>query len=281
MGLVRCFSKTACKMLYESVASQTLEYISGDPVILLKSKFAEGNYEFDTQFELSESITLEAPKGSSGYLLGDAENAVILHQHLQRLTPLQASDRRLWVWLSHVRFLEYVRQRHLAGKKGEDLLQRIRARCFIEGTDSRALMRNSIARLWWGAELTHQRGARDPYELTRILFFRQEYVKNLLERNFGRSRQVLCEVLRFFEDNPEYCRNGGGVTKKVVIGISKECYARGGYGLLDTMSKRSLRRFLKDALGRVLGALDMTVLPVSESLDVPDDDFEDDESDGQ
>jgi hypothetical protein len=279
MGLVRCFSKDACKILYDSVSSQMQQYISGDPVIVLQSKFADGNHEFDTQFELSESITLEAPKGSSGYLLGDAGNAVVLHQQLQGLTPLQASDKRLWVWLSHVRFLEYVRERHLADKEGEDLFQRIRARCFIEGTDSRALMRNSIARLWWGAELTHQRGARDPYELTRILFFRQEYVKNLLERNFGRSRRVLCDVLRFFEENPEYCRNGGGVTKKVVIGISKECYARGGYGLLDTMSKRALRRFLKEALDRVLGALEISVVPVNDSPDAPDDDFKDDESD--
>lgn len=278
MGRVRCFSKQACDILYQNVSAQTREYIGGDPVNVLRSKFAEGDYEFDTQFELSDSITLEAPKGNSGYLLGDAENAVVLHQQLQVLTPLQASDRRLWVWLSHGPFLEYVRQRHLAGKEGEDLFQRIRARCFIDGTDSRALMRNSIARLWWGAQLTHQRGARDPYELTRILFFRQEYVKNLLERNFGRSRQVLCEVLRFFEENPEHFKHAGGVTKKIVIGISKECYARGGYGLLDTMSRKSLRRFLKDALNRVLLALDVTVEAAGESLDAPDDDLGDDDS---
>ncbi|TWW08987.1 hypothetical protein E3A20_18850 [Planctomyces bekefii] len=66
---------------------------------------------------------------------------------------------------------------------------------------------------------------------------------------------TLGDVLRRCRIHTQFFRDAGGTTKKVVIGLAKECNARGGYGLLDTMSEQRLQTFLEDSLSRVLGSL--------------------------
>lgn len=46
----------------------------------------------------------------------------------------------------------------------------IRARYFVSKTESRALLRNGVARLWWSARLSYVPGRDNPYELTSVLF---------------------------------------------------------------------------------------------------------------
>lgn len=255
MTAVYCFSRKVCLSLQKCVADNASFYRDGTIESKVELCLRDPTALIETQFRIDPTLVLSPPSGNSGELLGDAENAVRLHRAFSTLTPLQASDERLWVWLCHIPFRDYVRQRHVGDLSGEKLVKKIRSRFFVDGKDSRALMRNALARLWWGASLTFDERAGDPYELTRILFFRQETVKNLLENNFGRSRRVLSAVLRFFDQKPEFFRDAGGTTKKVVIGLSKECNARGGFGLLDTMSEGRLQQFLEASLARVLGAL--------------------------
>jgi hypothetical protein len=255
MSVVYCFSRRFCVSLQKSVAENAESYRDGTIGSLLNDSLDDAGTQIETEFRIDPTLVLAPPTGGSGELLGDAENAIRLHRALSSLTPLQASDERLWAWLCHIPFRDYVAQRHLGDLSGVKLVNKIRSRFFVAGRDSRALMRNALARLWWGASLTYDKAAEDPYELTRVLFFRQETVKNLLENNFGRSRRVLSMVLRYFEERPEFFRDAGGTTKKVVIGLAKECNARGGYGLLDTMSEQRLQKFLEDSLSRVLGSL--------------------------
>jgi len=255
MSVVHCLPKKVCIMLQRCVAENASFYRDGTIESKVDQLLNDATPLIETQFELDPLLVLDPPTGNSGDSLGDAENAIRLHRAFSTLTPLQASDERLWVWLCHIPFRDYVLQRHVGDLSGEKLVKKIRSRFFVDGGDSRALMRNALARLWWGASLTFDERAGDPYELTRILFFRQETVKNLLENNFGRSRRVLTTVLRFFDQKPEFFRDSGGTTKKVVIGLAKECNARGGFGLLDTMSDRRLQQFLEASLVRVLGAL--------------------------
>ena len=109
-------------------------------------------------------LRLELPDGRD---LKDLENAKIVHRAFPELTPLQARDPRLWTRLTHVECWDYMRKRWDvdrvvgADSRKEEFL---RWRYFLRRHESRALLRNGIARLWWYAHLTHDRNRADPYE---------------------------------------------------------------------------------------------------------------------
>ncbi|MFC4640052.1 DUF6339 family protein [Deinococcus hohokamensis] len=129
-----------------------------------------------------------------------------LHRYLP-LTRLQASDERLWAWLSHARFPEYVAARWKPADPNEpEKLQRHLETRWFHGRAPRA--RNALGRLWWGAELTSnpqlhnprffaQLPPADPYLYTRMLFLRQDYQFNLMENAIGRSREIAVTILHF------------------------------------------------------------------------------------
>lgn len=129
-----------------------------------------------------------------------------LHRHLP-LTRLQASDERLWAWLGHARFPDYVAARWKpADATAPDRLQRHLETRWFYGKAARA--RNALGRLWWGAELTSNPQLRnprffaqlppaDPYLYTRMLFLRQDYQFNLMENAIGRSIEITVTILHY------------------------------------------------------------------------------------
>ena len=120
----------------------------------------------------------------------DCENAIKIYEYLGNLDKTQASDKRLWIYLSHVTFRDYTIDRWPLRASIEDLTgdsavaekakNFILDRWFLSG-NARSLRRHSIARLWWAAYLTVAPWDRDPeffssidttdeYLYTKILF---------------------------------------------------------------------------------------------------------------
>ncbi|HYC60717.1 MAG TPA: DUF6339 family protein [Thermoanaerobaculia bacterium] len=105
--------------------------------------------------ELKAPLDLLLPEGTD---LKDIENAMRLHRALPHLTPLQARDPRLWTRLAHVDLWTYMRDRWPVERFADDADKRIRfveGRYFVARSESRALLRNGIARLWWTARLSY------------------------------------------------------------------------------------------------------------------------------
>ncbi len=63
--------------------------------------FARSERDIPTGVEPLECLFLDSPKDGQ---LNDIENAIRLHKALRNLTPLQATDPRLWTRLTHVEF---------------------------------------------------------------------------------------------------------------------------------------------------------------------------------
>lgn len=129
----------------------------------------------------------------------DVQNAIRLHAWISELTPIQASDHRLWGYLSHGPFFEYTKIRFPFG--AGDAAENIRSHWFA----SKGLRRNALSRLWLAAHLTHAPWIRDtalrqfqkadPYHYTRILLGNQNIYQQLIERDFGRCTVILTVVL--------------------------------------------------------------------------------------
>ena len=146
-------------------------------------------------------------------------------------------------------------------------LSPIRDRYFVVQRQSRALVRNGAARLWWAAKMTCDPDRDNPYELTHVLLSRLDIYKNLLERNFGRAMGVTRTFLEFLLLNKEECLSSGDKPRQLVRDLSKAVNLHGGICVLDCKTSTALMDFLKrekDRLATRDGAPDESVEPEDE-----------------
>ncbi len=156
----------------------------------------------------------------------DLDNAIALHAYYPKLDETQASDSRLWAYLSHVEFRSYTMVRWgLAGSYadlGDDeskqkAVNYILEHWFTSGND-RDLRRHAIARLWWAAHLTHAPWEKDPeffghlknedpYYYTKVLLQTQDIYQQVLERAMGRSDRILISVLDYIGKHQEFSQS--------------------------------------------------------------------------
>lgn len=155
----------------------------------------------------------------------DFENSMKIYEAYRHLTATQASDPRLWVYLTHCTFRKYVIKRWNIGKtydeaaKDPDSAKNYILSHWFSGGNDRALRRNAIARLWWAARLTVAPWEDDPeyflgavkegeypYKYTKILFSTQDVFQQVLERGLGREPRILISVLEYIGNKPEITR---------------------------------------------------------------------------
>ena len=119
--------------------------------------------------------------------------AIVLYEAL-KITPLLASNEQLWAYLTHGPLLRFVQEKWpvetVDNKEGY-----IRDHWFV--SEQSRIMRNALASLWWGVEISKLDDEEDPYRLTRILFMNNSLRVVFLARLL-RSRNVLRGILEWF-----------------------------------------------------------------------------------
>lgn len=168
--------------------------------------------------EVNENLSLKIPVSSGENF--DLDNSVAIYNEFKSLSEIQASDARLWTYLSHITFWEYMRSRWPAEKFADDsdeLSDEISIkdkqanfviwRYYLKTPNRRRLLRNGISRLWWYAHLTYDEKRSDPFEFTRVLLLHQDKAQNLLERSLGSNKKVLLAVLEYLKQNPHLSRD--------------------------------------------------------------------------
>lgn len=178
--------------------------------------------------------------------LRDSDNALRVHDHLGALTPHEASEERLWVYLCHVECADYLRVRWLGKrpKKTEEAVGKVRNHFFARG--ARALIRdNGISRLWWLGKIAREVDPKDPEAFLRIVLFRQDVRSSLLERPFvSRNVGILREIHRLMKEYWESDREL--FERERFRAWMRGINARGGVVLLDALSPGALRRLLEE-----------------------------------
>jgi hypothetical protein len=168
---------------------------------------------------------LKAPK--SDPVSADLDNAIALYDYYRNLDETQASDPRLWAYLSHVEFRKYSLARwglkSPLDKLKENPSEMTKAinyvleHWFINSND-RDLRRHAVARLWWAARLTYAPWESDPeffsdlknadsYHYTRILLSTQDIYQQVLERAMGRSNRILISVLDYLQKHRAFAES--------------------------------------------------------------------------
>ena len=166
----------------------------------------------------------------------DLENAIKIYKTYHALTETQASDPRLWTYLSHCTFRQYAMRRWGYTKPYEEAIQNNQTKQkaqdyylshWFVGSNDRALRRNALARLWWAAHLTVSPWERDPemfmdgqrpedpFHYTKVLFSTQDVFLQVLERGLGRDSRILIPVLDHIDKH-------GSLTREQIRSIMKE-----------------------------------------------------------
>ncbi len=151
--------------------------------------------DFSTKYGIDEDIIL-SPKPEH-----DVESSIAIFTELKDLDRVQANDRRLWVSLTHGRFYHYTKERWAYNK---DYSRNALIRRFhFEGSSLEARMRNSISRLWWAAKITYDENLNDAFELTKLLWSKQDLIQNVVERSYGTYENVVRGILEIYKENSQ------------------------------------------------------------------------------
>jgi hypothetical protein len=204
-----------------------------------------------TSLELRSPLELLEPSDGE---LKDVENAIRVHKALPPLTPVQARDPRLWTRLTHVEAWSYMRKRwpiekHLSDR--DRALRFVESRYFVTQAQSRALLRNGIARLWWTAKVSYDDARDNPYELTAVLLSTLDITQQILERGIGRASDVLAGFLEFLNRHRAQLLTGGEQNRARIRKLAKFLNMSGGVSILDAFSQPQIIALLEAELARI------------------------------
>lgn len=188
------------------------------------------------------------PIGSTGIFLNndikldpgnDFQSSITLYENLN-LNETQASDKRLWVYLTHVIFWDYMRERWPIKKNREyKPVNRIRDRYLLTTLNLRTLTRNGISRLWWYTHLTVDEDRKNKYELTEILLSRADLTVGITERALGSSYNARTAILEFLKENEEI-RQNETKTRSLITGLN----LAGGPKAIPYLDKSAIKNLL-------------------------------------
>jgi hypothetical protein len=150
--------------------------------------------------------------------------------------------------MTHIQNWDYMKNRwSISSTSAKDKDNFITERYFLKTNNSRWLIRNGISRLWWFGYLTYT--DTDQWALTDTLLDLQDIQAALLERSYGRNRNVLLATLRVITETrtelEEALQNKYGGLKKGYQALGIYVGLMGGPSLLDTLSASQIEKGIK------------------------------------
>lgn len=136
----------------------------------------------------------------------DCSNAIQIYEAFQKLEPIQASDERLWVYLSHVDLYSHMITRWNAvhNNTAKDGKEYILEHWFLSSSAQSSLVRHALAGLWWSVYLSVDEAKDDKYELTKILFRQLDFpTRTLGTYKLGRHKEAVIGILEFIKENEQ------------------------------------------------------------------------------
>lgn len=236
--------------LQSNIIANQHRYTESSP--WLNSYFSGSEWFQESNLIQADDFQLQIPISKTE--LCDLENTRILYTALQHLTPLQAADPRLWVYLTHCTHWEYMRHRwpieQYLGK--QNLRDNIQQRYFFMPNKSRALIRNGMARLWWYGYCSYDESRRDPFELTTALLKNLDVTQSILERAFSLNTNVTKTILSVLLEREEAGK--AFYVREKVRDLAKYIVQIGGVTIIDALDGPDLRELVSDKIDQLEAA---------------------------
>lgn len=193
-----------------------------------------------------DKVDLHMPQSSTLHF--DFENTKKLYTALKGISVIQATDERLWTYLTHTVFWNYMRKRwpvesYLDREKPVDA---IKERYFFMANRDRALIRNGIARLWWYGYVSYDEERNDPFELTRMLLSKLDIAQSLLERSFSRNPDITKAVLSVLMQKEQ--EESFFIEREKFRSLMMYINQLGGVTILDTLDRSDLEQLVREKI---------------------------------
>jgi hypothetical protein len=190
----------------------------------------------------------------------DDHNCLTFFRAFEKLTPQQAYDERLWVYLTHHQhFLEYMRRRWVQSSGPDDtVIKSCKAHFFCPGAARGRTRNNGLSRLWWlgycAERAAQQIGVKaiNPKRILKLLFFKQDVRASLVERpGTSMNVNVFNTIIRLLHEDFQTSDRlifERDVFRELMIRLNY----RGGVVLLDALKPpegvRMCRKLIKDLI---------------------------------
>lgn len=170
-------------------------------------RYAQKEFQFDSS-QTAFIKGLEHPgdllRKMKPQVADDCDSAIALYEAYPEMTPLQASDKALWVYLAHVDLFPYIQTRYPADKRGKlSEGEHIIKHWFYGGKDGKRLF-DTLDALWWIVHMTiDPENQEDKYKYTRQTFKDTHYRTNFLNYSLARNKEMVFGLYDFLNNNPE------------------------------------------------------------------------------
>ena len=200
-------------------------------------KYAAESFDYDTD-QVVIIPTLIHPEGLLERMIPnsqyDCESAIALYEAYPNLTPLQASDKAFWMYLTHVDLFAYVQERFPKVKDPDfDSIPYLYDHWFC-GDDW--TWRHPLASLWWFVDKTIDENSEDKYKYTRVFFSNYEFRTNFAKYSISRCKEAVFGYFEFLLDNPEIMKQAFKYRNRF---ITKYLNKLGGSRLLSVLPRDS------------------------------------------
>jgi hypothetical protein len=209
-------SKVEVKAFKQLYCEKLLDEISLDPSVIENQEtfkfdedYANGSTGIYFDTKVIGDLDLSLGYNERGVNKCDLNNSKLIYHSLtyesggekRSLTPLEASDRRIWTYLAFSYLFPYMKKRWSVGD--------VSKRYFMPGKRNQLrfeyLVRHGVARLWWMAYLVFDKDNKnDPLHLLEPLMSSTDVSVSILERKISHSRKVLIAHLKVINSNSDY-----------------------------------------------------------------------------
>lgn len=178
------------------------------------------------------------------------KNEFLLAKHLHENIKIDrklAANNLYWVYLNLNHFFDYIKNRWLSSKNGDELGESDIDRYFLALEPSQnSLIKSPIAGLWWAIELTIDENLEHKYHYSKVFLSD----RNLRNKNLGtyqliRNKHVLQASLDFYATFKDAVHNGNRIGSEAIAQqMSKTLNQIGGLTLLGYLSKQEVFEIL-------------------------------------
>jgi hypothetical protein len=222
--------------LTREIGNNLEKYRSGD----FKYLTSVGSNFIETEYEINE-VELSRVTIKDGDF-NEVECCLGVYNGLPNVSAYLARDQRLWVYLTHIMFLDYTRQRWPIPQDKEKAILHIKKHFFASG--ARGIERdNAISRLWWMASICSKvEGLTLDKSLTAFLY-QSDVRANIVERPTTSQNVVLLStVIRKLDQSYHSDKELYGREKFRTV--MKELNLQGGTKLLEVLDPKEVDRIV-------------------------------------
>ncbi len=248
---IKMFKDSALVKLKNDISKNESKYYFTSSWI--DNYFKELNYD---DYTVNTNIYVDDFELIKGNQNSDAKNAVILHSAMKNLLPIQAREEKLWSYLTHTKYLDYMVNRWPLKKsveKGKNS-SRIVSRYFFQGktenkikTGTVPYVRNGLSRLWWAGYIVYDEELNNPYEYIKELFVSQDMFVGLCERDIAKNKNMVIAILKAVR---KYSIKEIPKNTELVRNILKDINMSAGLTMFDALSKDEIQKNIDDIFKR-------------------------------